>query len=100
MTSPQCLSLAKAENENGQAQYSDRGQNSEVDKTHVPLFSCFQMTLHHTEIREESDNDFSDQATFVAVRSTYIKSLGRLGNWNNRLNLRSLKRILILKVLN
>ena len=61
--------------------------------SYFPTFSCFQRTLHHTVVREDNDDDYSDMTTFSKLRKTYNNSLGCLGKWRIVLSLGSLKKI-------
>jgi len=57
------------------------------------MFCCFKRSLHHTPVRDEKDDDFSDTTTFQELKKTYLQSLGRTGKWRTLLSLRSLKKI-------
>jgi len=73
--------------------------SSENQEKHLPMFCCFQRTLHHTMVRDEQDNDFSDTTTFQELKKTYLQSLGFMGKWRTLLSLRSLKKIHRIQVL-
>jgi hypothetical protein len=80
-----------ADDSQDQSKATSSGERDVV--SYVPTFSCFQRTLHHTVLREDNDDDYSDTTTFSELRKTYSNSLGRLGKWRIVLSLRSLKKI-------
>jgi hypothetical protein len=56
----------------------------------IPMFTCFQKRLYHTEIYTETPVIYHDKTTFTALRTKYWARLGWLGKWRNRLLLRHL----------